>query len=503
MSETPFERSLSAALADPLAGLRELDRLDCEASHLAFACRFFEEREGSPFLVGPHHEVMCRTLDRVLSGEIQRLIINVPPGYTKTELAVIYFVARGLALNPRARFIHASFNGQLALENSNKIRDMIRLEGFRDLWPIRIRDDTDAKGLWRTEAGGGLMAAAAGGPITGFRAGTMEPGFTGALIIDDPLKPDDAASEIERTKINDRWHSTFKSRLAVETVPVIVIMQRLHVDDFSGFLLKGGSGEPWHHLLLPVLIDDDRPYPPEYTHGVQIPHGLPAGPLWPKKHDEARIETLRVHGYSFSGQYLQEPVLREGSLFKRHWFPVVPAAPAKAKRVRRWDLAATDEAAGNNADWTVGLRMSRDTDGVFYVEDVVRGRFSPRDVERLIVSTAGQDGFETQIVVPEDPGQAGKAQAQYLVGKLSGFIAKAMRETGSKETRALPAAAQAEAGNIRLVEGPWIGAFLEELTSFPSAAKDDQVDAFSGAFNELAVGGSFDLAQYLKIWGEQ
>ena len=118
-----------------------------------------------------------------------------------------------------------------------------------------------------------MMAAPAGGQITGFRAGRMEPGFTGAFVIDDPVKPDDAYSSVKRQAINNRFNNTMRSRLAVETVPMIVIMQRIHEEDLSGYLLKGGSGDYWHHLLIPTLLTEEiinRPYPKEYSHGKPI-----------------------------------------------------------------------------------------------------------------------------------------------------------------------------------------------------------------------------------------
>ena len=118
-----------------------------------------------------------------------------------------------------------------------------------------------------------MMAAPAGGQITGFRAGRMEPGFTGAFVLDDPVKPDDAYSIVKRSGINNRFNNTMRSRLAIETVPMIVIMQRIHEDDLSGYLLRGGSGDKWHHLDIPTRLDDgtfNGAYPTDYTHGIKI-----------------------------------------------------------------------------------------------------------------------------------------------------------------------------------------------------------------------------------------
>lgn len=287
----------------------------CRRDHLTFTRLMFAAREKSPFLVGPHHEVMCKTLDRVVSGEIKRLIINVPPGYTKTETAVIAFVARGFAVNPNSRFLHASYSEQLVNQNSTSIRDTVQLPEYQAMYPMAFRVDTNAKGLWRTSEGGMFKASPAGGAITGFRAGYMTPGFSGALIIDDPLKPDDASSDVTREFINQRYMNTFRSRLAHEDVPIVVIMQRVHGNDFSAHLLQGAGGEKWHHLVLPIVIDNARGYPAEYTHGIPIDHGLADGPLWLAKHTIKQIDVLRRDALTFAAQYMQDPGAGENPMF--------------------------------------------------------------------------------------------------------------------------------------------------------------------------------------------
>lgn len=244
-----------------------------ESDGLQFMRYFFKIREGNKMIVNWHHLVIQHVLQMVIDGLISRLIINIAPGYTKTELAVLNFIAHGLAINPRAKFIHASYSGELAQENSAKIKETVSSVEFQELWPMRIRVDSKGKKRWFTEFGGGMMAAPSGGQITGFRAGRMEEGFTGALIMDDPVKPDDAYSEPKRNAINSRFNNTFRSRLAVESVPMIVIMQRIHQDDMSGYLLRGGSGDYWYHLSLPTYFSDDvlnKPYKEEYTHGIEL-----------------------------------------------------------------------------------------------------------------------------------------------------------------------------------------------------------------------------------------
>jgi len=225
-------------------------------SYLYFISYFFGIVEKAQFIISKHHILVADTLNDVLRGDIRRLIINIPPGYSKTEMAVIGFISYCMAKYPHSRFIHLSYSDSLALLNSQKIRDIVLLDEFQELWPLQIKHDTRSKKRWNiAEYGGGVYATSTGGQITGFRAG--RPGFdefNGAIIIDDPLKADDAHSDIERNNVNSRYNNTINSRTFDRNTPIIVIGQRLHEDDLCGFLLNGGSGEKWHHLNLPVMI---------------------------------------------------------------------------------------------------------------------------------------------------------------------------------------------------------------------------------------------------------
>lgn len=174
-----------------------------------------------------------------------------------------------------------------------------------------------------------------------------------------------------------------------------------------------------------------------------------------------------------------------GQYFKRHWFSVQPVRPPVQRTMRGWDLAATEQRASDVGDWTVGARVSRDEAGRYYIEHVERFRGSPRQVEDAIHRLAGQDGRKVAIALPQDPGQAGKAQIQALTRHLSGYRVVSKPVTGSKTTRAAPFSAQVEAGNVSLIEGPWNAAFLDELEAFPKHRFDDQVDAVVEAFNAL------------------
>lgn len=295
-----------------------------EISHFRFTRFFLRYLEGVKFIKGRHHKILADTINKIFTGDIKRLLITIPPGMTKTVMAVISVVTRGLALNPRARFIHVSSGEELVNENSDFCKEIIESEHYQAMWPTEIRSDKDSKRLWRTNRGGGLLAVPAGGNMMGFRAGRMnkdEWEFNGALIYDDPTKADDAESKVKLQKGNKRFTAVVRTRIADKNVPIIVIMQRIAENDLAGFLLKGGSGDVWDHLDLPVeILEDAEPYPSEYTHGRPVEYDLPIGPLWDYKYDADEIKKLKVDESTFWAQFMQRPQKYSGGVFHdEHW----------------------------------------------------------------------------------------------------------------------------------------------------------------------------------------
>ncbi len=343
-------------------------------------------------IVNRHHHLIQKALDRTMLSPsdpefISRLIINVPPGYSKTIIASINYPARGIALNPMARFLHLSYSDNLVLLNSNECRHIVKSMEFQRMWPTSIKEDTDSKKIWHTEAGGGIVATSTHGQVIGFRAGHMDSTqFTGAIIIDDPVKPEDAYSETLRSRVNENYSQTIASRLAVETVPIVVIMQRIHRDDMSGYLLKGGSGEKWHHLFLPVIIDNKKPYPKEYTHGIQIPNDLADGWLWPFKHTDKHEKALRAHRRRFLSQYMQTPIKmgEEGGLWNSSMIEKAKSKPLREVKKR---VVVIDPAVSNNknSDMTGIVVVALDVNGEGIVEADYTIKASPNEwVNRAI-----------------------------------------------------------------------------------------------------------------------
>ncbi|ODM34638.1 phage terminase large subunit family protein [Klebsiella pneumoniae] len=467
-------------------------KVECEEDGLYYARYFFKQRTGGKMIVAPHHKVIQKTLDRVINGEIQRLIINVPPGYTKTELATINMMGRGLALNCRARFMHLSYSHNLALLNSSTARGMIKSQAYQSMWPMALRDDADSKAMWWTEHGGGVYASSAAGQVTGFRAGHMEPGWQGALIIDDPVKPDDAYSEIVRDGVNNRFNETIKSRLALETTPMIVIMQRIHYHDLSGYLLRGGSGEKWHHLNLPVIIDSSRSYEetyPENTHAIPIDHGLPDGWLWPFKHNESHRVSLFSHRRTAEAQYMQNPKRfnAEGALWNEEMISAAHAmriTQELSRTVVAIDPQATNSEESDESGIAVASVYGSGDERQYSLDADYSGKYSPNGWATKAIEAYEQHEADAIVI---ETNQGGDMAEDTL--RNAGFTGRVIRVHASKGkyARAEPISALyaqgrvAHRGSLYEVENQ----FMEYV---PSTAKKspDRLDAAVYALTELS-----------------
>ena len=206
-----------------------------------FFCRYmFRKQYGYKWQQAPHHEIICHQLMRVFRGECTRLILNLPPRYSKTQL-MIYFIAWSLGRHPDSEFILTSYSARLCGNNSWQVRNIIGMDAYKAIFPkVTLQHDSKAKDEWRTTASGLVYAAGSGGAITGRGAGKIRDGFGGAIIVDDPLKPNEAHSELIRNGVTEWYLGTLAYRTNNQgKTPIIFIMQRLNENDLSGFLLSG------------------------------------------------------------------------------------------------------------------------------------------------------------------------------------------------------------------------------------------------------------------------
>ena len=332
-----------------------------------------------------HHGLICSALEDVFHGRTKRLIINLPPRYSKTELAVVKFIGWSLGQCPDAEFIHTSYAALLATKNSAEAKADVSSDWYAALFPdTRIAADTAAKADWKTTEGGRVYAVGSGGSTTGFGAGKMRAAdepykFGGAIIIDDPHKADEARSDVVRKGVIDWYHDTLQSRTNSPDTPIILIMQRLHEADLAGHLLAGGSGETWTHLNLPAIQDDGTA-------------------LWPEKHSIERLQQMQLAApYMFAGQYQQNPAPLEGNIFKPGKMDVVDEIPPGTSFVRGWDFGGTE----GGGDPTAGGKLGKMPDGRFVIADMTVFQGAPETVRAELVSTAKRDGTATKIRIPQ------------------------------------------------------------------------------------------------------
>ena len=340
-------------------------------------------------------------------------------------------------------------------------------------------------------------------------------------IIDDPFENwEQAYSPTIRRKVWEWWRGTFRTRIW-EHGTIILILTRWHEDDLAGRILMD-QGDEWEVMRLPAVgeTQEDRD---QRNEKLGLAKGLPdpldrepGEALTPTRFSIGALANIKldVGTLVWESQYMGSPTMPEGNRFKREWFRIVDQAPANMDTAWYWDKAGTAEDEGEGA-YTAGVKVGGpDVDGLYYVIDVKRGRWSALQRERVIRQTAeleatlewNDDHTAFTIRHPgppihyeQEPGSGGKESAESTLRSLAGFQAYADRVTGDKDVRLEPFAVQMEAGNVRLVRGPWNGQFIEELCAVPFGKYRDMADATAGGFNKLAGAVSAKFIQ-MEHW---
>lgn len=422
-----------------------------------------------------HLDAICSHLEAVTDGRINRLLINVPPGSSKSLIVSVLWQAWewGPKGKRSLRYLATAFNEIPVKRDTRKCRDLLLSEWYRALWP--------EVALTRTAEMS--FANSSTGAREGIPFGSLTSQRGDRLIIDDPHSVKTAESDAERNETTRLFREGAINRLNdQQRSAIVVVMQRLHESDLSGVIKKMGMG--YVHLVLPMEFEAERKC--RTVIGFEDPRTVDGELLDPVRFPASEIAALK-HGmgsFAYAGQYQQRPTPREGGMFKRAWFEgkIIRAAPQGTRWVRHWDLAAT---AKSTSARTAGVKIGKAPDGSFIVGHAITDQIEGPDVRKLIKLTATTDGRHVEVSLPQDPGQAGKVQARDMIAMLAGHRAHAEPETGDKVTRAEPFAAQCEAGNVFILEGEWNTAYLDELCLFPGGSFKDQVDASSGAFARL------------------
>jgi predicted phage terminase large subunit-like protein len=413
----------------------------------------------------------------VTAGRYQRVIINVPPGTMKSLLVNVFWPAWEWSKQPELRHFSASYGSHLSIRDNLRVRDLVKSHEYMELFPkVQLKEDRNNKMRFDTTVGGWRIASSVYGVGTGEHPDR--------IIIDDPLTAQQARSDLERQAANDWFDRTLSTRGVIRGARVVVVMQRLHEEDLTGHLLAKGGFE---HVCFPMEYELTREKDPDWRPDPRDPRTHPGELLWPAVFTGPIVRALArdLGPYGAAGQLQQRPAPEGGGLFQRDWFKIVDVAPVVARRIRGWDTAAT-EGAG---DYTAGVRMAMTLDGRIYVEDVVRGQWSPNGVDNVMLLTAESDGNNVGQREEKEGAAAGKAVIQARSVLLNRFDYAGVQASGDKVTRSKPFRSQVEAGNVYLVKGAWNKDYLDELCDFPVGKNDDQVDGSSTAYNQLVIPG--------------
>ena len=426
------------------------------------------------YVHGWHIDAMAEHLEAVTSGQINRLLFNVPPGTMKSMLTNVFWPAwewgpRGM---PALRYISASHEESLATRDNLKMRRLVESAWFRDRWCIQMTSDQNAKTYFENSE-------------TGFRQSCPVKSMTGRrgdrVIWDDPHSVESAISDAHRLTALRVFQETLPTRLNSPKDSAIVIdMQRLHEQDVAGYILSQELG--YVHVMLPMEFEPERKC---FTCiGFEDPRTEEGELLFPERFPRDVVDRdKKVMGsYAIAGQFQQRPAPRSGGFFDWQNIEIVQAVPKLKKVVRYWDKAGTDDGGA----FTAGVKMGLGIDGMFYVLDVVRGQWSAPKRERTMKQTASLDGKLVKIWIEQEPGSGGKESAESTIQNLAGYVIKAERATGDKAVRAEPYSIQVEAGNVKLLVGSWNQQFIDEHKTFPQGTYKDQIDASSGGFNKIA-----------------
>jgi predicted phage terminase large subunit-like protein len=488
------------------------------ASYMKMSWPVFEP--AMPYIHGWHMDCIGEHLEAAADGQISRLLITVPPGTSKSTAVGIVFPSWlwGPKGRPWFRYIGASHDQDLAVRDNRKTRLLVESEWYQQHWPLKLVGDQNEKKFFENKASGFRQAVAVKS-MTGRRGH--------AVVLDDPLSPEKAYSELDRETAIRVFKETVPSRLVDPKKSIIVvIMQRLHEQDVAGHILESDYG--YVHVMLPMEFEADRrcytvvkprfmqaepvlaryqartgrwfvdgqPVPPEVADEVlarPVERVYPQDPrteegelLLPARFPREVVDRDKhvLGEFGAAGQLQQRPAPRGGGMFPVDRFELCKEPVPESwviQRVRYWDKAGTADAGA----YTAGVRMARLKDGRFVVEHVWRKQVGALDRERKILELAQSDPAGTAVWIEQEPGSGGKESAQRTVANLAGFSVYVDRVTGSKEHRAAPYAAQVQGGNVLIYAGQWVQPFKDEHESFPAGRYKDQVDAAAGAFAKL------------------
>jgi predicted phage terminase large subunit-like protein len=439
---------------------------------------FYQLNPNVKFLMNWHIEVIANKLEECRRGRIRRLIINVPPRSLKSLAASIAFPAWVLGHNPSAQLLCVSYAQDLSDKFARESRSIMTSSWYQRLFSTRLSSQKQSVGEFVTTSNGYRLATSVGGVITGRGADF--------LIIDDPLKPEEAESEAQRKAANEWYDNTLYSRLNdKQNGCIILIMQRLHEDDLVGHVL---AQEDWEHICFPAIAEESEEFVITTPFGQRCFIQKEGDVLHPEREPLAVLQHLRrtLGERNFAGQYQQAPAPPGGAMVKEEWFRryAPNEQPVRFEQVvQSWDTAnKVTELSDYTVCTTWGIRNKQ-----IYLLDVFRRRMEFPELKRAVKDRAKL--FQASVILIED-----KASGTQLIQELNREGLHQVKPCKPEKDKIMRMHAQTptiEGGFVYVPrEAPWLAGYLHELTIFPGAKYDDQADSTSQALEWINMKGA-------------
>ncbi|SDP78307.1 phage uncharacterized protein (putative large terminase), C-terminal domain-containing protein [Desulforhopalus singaporensis] len=425
---------------------------------------------GTPYIHNWHIDAICEHLEAVTNGQLQDLVINIPPRHLKSIAVSVCWPAWVWITKPEKRWIFASYAQSLSTRDSLKCRRVIQSPWYQENWGDRFQlsGDQNAKIKFENDKTGHRISTSVGGSATG-EGGDF-------VVVDDPHNVKEALSDTIREATVEWWDQVMSTRLNdPKTGSKVIIMQRVHQNDLSGHVLEQGGYE---HLCIPAEYEKKRYHT---SIGFKDPRTEDKELLFPKRFDRPAIEKLKtvLGTYAAAGQLQQRPAPAEGGIFKLEWWQYYKTSPKVSWILQSWDTGyKTGPKNAYSCCETWGI-----TNSGYYLLDLWREKVEYPDLKRAVKNLYNK--WRSRVVLVED-----KASGQSLVQEIkrgTRIPIKAVTVTdGDKVVRASLVSPIVEAGNVFLPEdAPWLADFIDEHTHFPNAAYADQVDTTSQALDYL------------------
>lgn len=416
-----------------------------------------------------HIELLCDAMEAVRNGKIKRLIINVPPRSLKSVIISVAFPAWVLANKPSERVVVASYTQALALKHSADTRLIMQSKWYRKLFPNScIIKGENTKRKFCTSKNGYRFATSISGTLTG-EGGNI-------LIADDPHNPSRIASKGERKKVIEWFTNVFASRLNnKKTGAIILVMQRLHEEDLSGYLLS--NSDTWHHISIPAISESDHSV--EFLGKVYA--NRKSGDVLEQERDGIEyVNSVKADlGFNaFEAQYQQKPVSCSGNIIKKEWLQYIDNSTELWRNKKHYISIDCANSIGTENDFSV-IATFCDDYGKLYLLDVIRVKMEYpklRDKIKTVINA-----INPAYVLIEDKAN-GTSLIQDLQREIYSIVA--IKPTKSKECRVNDIISFLECGNLIIAENlSWKREFEDEMLAFPHGKHDDQVDALSQMVN--------------------